>query len=168
MLELGRYRRPKMPRFERICTTCSDEVEDEIHFILRCPALVNARRPRAPPLDKCFKLYEDFQTCIKHNHAPSEKKMVIGMQLVTAFQVQFIGCIQVAGPYVCGCNYTREHGIRSKFTCRVMLNAYSGCLWGCIIVATQRWEQRQPTLGRKLMCLCYLTVTVVGSAPKGS
>ena len=60
MLELGRYRRPKMPRFERICTICSGEVEDEIHFILRCPALVNARKPL---LDKCFKLYEDFQTC---------------------------------------------------------------------------------------------------------
>ena len=92
MLELGRYRRPKMPHFERICTTCNSEVEDEIHFILRCPALVNTRRPRAPLLDKCFELHEDFQTCIKHNHAPNGKKMVIGVQLVTASQVQVIGC----------------------------------------------------------------------------
>ena len=53
-------RRPNLPRFERICTICSNEVEDEIHFILRCPALVNARRPL---LDKCFELHEDFQTC---------------------------------------------------------------------------------------------------------
>ena len=60
MLELGRYRRPKMPCFERICTICSGEVEDEIHFILRCPALVNAKRPLH---DTCFELHEDFQTC---------------------------------------------------------------------------------------------------------
>ena len=52
--------RPKMPHFERICTICSGDVDDEIHFILRCPALVNARRPL---LDKCFELHEDFQTC---------------------------------------------------------------------------------------------------------
>ena len=29
MLELGRYRRPKVPHSERTCTICSDEVEDE-------------------------------------------------------------------------------------------------------------------------------------------
>ena len=57
MLELGRYRRPKVPRTERICTICGSEVEDEIHFMLRCPALVNARRPI---LEECVKLCEDF------------------------------------------------------------------------------------------------------------
>ena len=40
ILELGRYRRPKVPRTERICTLCDSEVEDEIHFMLRCPAWV--------------------------------------------------------------------------------------------------------------------------------
>ena len=59
--------------------------------------------------------------------------------------------VQVAGHFVlsitdavcvCDCNYTGEHGVRSRCTiqlltksivvaCRVMLNAYSGCLWGC-------------------------------------
>ena len=57
MLELGRYRRPKVPRTERICTLCGSEVEDEIHFMLTCPALVNARRPI---LGECVKLCEDF------------------------------------------------------------------------------------------------------------
>ena len=59
MLELGRYRRPKVPRTERIC---GSEVEDEIHFMLRCPALVNARRPI---LGECVKLCEDF---LLHTH----------------------------------------------------------------------------------------------------
>ena len=36
---------------------CSGEVEDEIHFVLRCPALVNARKPL---LEKCIELLEDF------------------------------------------------------------------------------------------------------------
>ena len=28
----------------------------------------------------------------EHNHTPSGKKMVTGVQVVTAYQVQFIGC----------------------------------------------------------------------------
>ena len=46
-----------VPRTERICTLCGSEVEDEIHFMLRCPALVNARRHI---LGECVKLCEDF------------------------------------------------------------------------------------------------------------
>ena len=42
MLELERYRRPKVPRSERMC---SGKVKEGIHFGLRCPALVNARKP---------------------------------------------------------------------------------------------------------------------------
>ena len=35
LLELGRYRRPKVPRSERICPVCNvGPVEDEIHFII--------------------------------------------------------------------------------------------------------------------------------------
>ena len=41
---------------------------------------------------------------------------------------------------VCGCNYTWENGIKSRSTiqllpisaCRVMLNSYSGYLWGVL------------------------------------
>ena len=57
MVELGRYRRPRVPRTERICTIGGSEVEDEIYFMVRCPALVNARRPI---LGECVKLCEDF------------------------------------------------------------------------------------------------------------
>ena len=62
MLELGRYRRPKVPCSETICAICSSDVEDKIHFILRCPQLVNTRKPL---LEKSIELLEDFQTLNK-------------------------------------------------------------------------------------------------------
>ena len=44
--ELGRYRRPKIPRSEQQCTLCDmEEVEDELHFVFRCPRLAEARKP---------------------------------------------------------------------------------------------------------------------------
>ena len=59
LLELARYRRPKVPRSERICTICSSEVENKICFVLGCSALVNTRKPL---LEKCIELLENFQT----------------------------------------------------------------------------------------------------------
>ena len=39
LLELGRYRRPKIPRSDRQCTLCDmEEVEDELHFVFRYKA----------------------------------------------------------------------------------------------------------------------------------
>ena len=36
-IETGRYQRPRLPAEERLCKMCnSGEVEDEIHFLLRC------------------------------------------------------------------------------------------------------------------------------------
>ena len=59
LLELARYRRPKVPHSERICTICSSEVENKIYFVLGCSALVNTRKPL---LEKCIELLENFQT----------------------------------------------------------------------------------------------------------
>ena len=37
-IEIGRYERPKKPAEQRICQQCSlNQVEDELHFVLRCP-----------------------------------------------------------------------------------------------------------------------------------
>ena len=59
--------------------------------------------------------------------------------------------------------------------CRVMLNADSGCLWGCklvIIVVTQRWDDKQRAtncymlavpLGRRSLCLCCLHLSCLGA-----
>ena len=36
MIEEGRRKRPEVPRGERICLLCAEEVEDEIHFLMKC------------------------------------------------------------------------------------------------------------------------------------
>ena len=42
MIEEGRTKRPKIPRDERICLLCTEEVEDEIHFLIN----VQAKTPK--------------------------------------------------------------------------------------------------------------------------
>ena len=36
-IETGRYSKPKTPHNERCCKFCKDQVEDESHFLLKCP-----------------------------------------------------------------------------------------------------------------------------------
>ena len=44
VVETGRYRSPKVPLVDRVCTLCDTGcVEDEIHFITTCRALHNHR-----------------------------------------------------------------------------------------------------------------------------
>ena len=40
---MGRHFRPKIERNERFCFFCKDEIENEIHFVTKCP-LYNAER----------------------------------------------------------------------------------------------------------------------------
>jgi exonuclease III len=42
-IEIGRYKRPYLPREERICELCAGEVEDEAHFLFNCSVLTNIR-----------------------------------------------------------------------------------------------------------------------------
>jgi hypothetical protein len=42
-VEVGRYKRPLVPRHDRICEFCQDGVEDEAHFLFQCPTY---RTPR--------------------------------------------------------------------------------------------------------------------------
>ena len=37
MIEKGRHMRPRLERTDRKCFTCKDEVEDEMHFLIKCP-----------------------------------------------------------------------------------------------------------------------------------
>ena len=37
MIEKGRHMRPRLERTDRKCFTCKDEVEDETHFLIKCP-----------------------------------------------------------------------------------------------------------------------------------
>ena len=43
LIEKGRHFRPKIERIERKCFICKDEVEDESHFITKCPLHSNNR-----------------------------------------------------------------------------------------------------------------------------
>ena len=42
-IERGRYSRPMISREERFCKYCTNEIEDEKHFILKCPLYINIR-----------------------------------------------------------------------------------------------------------------------------
>ena len=43
-IEKGRYTNPKTPREERLCMLCNESViEDEVHFLLKCPVYTNLR-----------------------------------------------------------------------------------------------------------------------------
>jgi len=37
-IETGRYNLPSLPVNEKTCFNCFDKVEDELHFLLSCPA----------------------------------------------------------------------------------------------------------------------------------
>ena len=43
MIEKGRHVRPRMERNERKCFLCKDEIEDEKHFITKCPLYAQER-----------------------------------------------------------------------------------------------------------------------------
>ena len=36
-IEKGRHHKHPLPRSERLCPSCQNEVEDEFHFIIKCP-----------------------------------------------------------------------------------------------------------------------------------
>jgi hypothetical protein len=45
-IEKGRYSRPKIPANHRICTHCDcNEVEDELHLLMKCPLYSKERTP---------------------------------------------------------------------------------------------------------------------------
>ena len=37
LIEKGRYTKPKLDRSDRICFNCLSDIEDEFHFVIRCP-----------------------------------------------------------------------------------------------------------------------------------
>ena len=52
-VELGRYLKPYLPFEERICEKCfSDDIEDEIHFLLQCPNYSQKRKSLLNSINK--------------------------------------------------------------------------------------------------------------------
>ena len=45
MIEVGRHYRPKLEKEMRICPLCLLEVEDEMHFLIRCKIHEPLRKP---------------------------------------------------------------------------------------------------------------------------
>ena len=43
MIEKGRHTRPRIEKSERYCFICKNEVEDEIHFVTKCPLYSDER-----------------------------------------------------------------------------------------------------------------------------
>ena len=43
-IETGRYKKPFIPRENRLCDMCNDRVEDEAHFMFECPSLKEIRK----------------------------------------------------------------------------------------------------------------------------
>ena len=42
-IEKGRYSRPPVPASQRLCKSCKDKVEDELHFLIECSKLSESR-----------------------------------------------------------------------------------------------------------------------------
>ena len=68
LIEKGRHMRPRLERNERICFICKDAVEDEIHFITKCPLYSKER----------IKLYRSLQDSCAHfiSLATDEQKFI--------------------------------------------------------------------------------------------
>ena len=62
-IEKGRYRKPYVKPQDRICLMCKREMEDEIHFLLRCPRYESIRQ----------NFYQNIKSVGKVNHLESEK-----------------------------------------------------------------------------------------------
>ena len=43
MIEKGRHQKPVLERSERKCPFCESEIEDELHFVIKCPEYENER-----------------------------------------------------------------------------------------------------------------------------
>ena len=56
-IEVGRYRDIALPH--RICQVCNEAVEDEIHFLLECPAY---SAPRSKLFEKANVIENNFST----------------------------------------------------------------------------------------------------------
>ena len=61
--EKGRYRKPYIKPQNRICLVCKKEMEDEIHFLLRCPRYESIRQ----------NFYQNIKSLGKVNPLESEK-----------------------------------------------------------------------------------------------
>ena len=73
-IETGRHEKPKLNKNERIYASCVMGVEDEIHFVTKCPLFHDIR---APLFEACIELKPQF------NYYSDEEKFVLAMTTPT-------------------------------------------------------------------------------------
>ena len=59
-IETGRYIRPILPRNMRVCSVCSDSIEDEEHAIYHCPLYNDVRGNYRDLLERYSRVTEIF------------------------------------------------------------------------------------------------------------
>jgi hypothetical protein len=59
-IERGRWNKPIWPRSQRICPSCRLEVQDELHFVFRCPHNQSIRDRYADLLQNCHTMRRLF------------------------------------------------------------------------------------------------------------
>ena len=59
-IETGRHVRPKLERHERKCFICSDEIENELHFVVKCPLYSRERKVLYKALTQNSKHFESL------------------------------------------------------------------------------------------------------------
>ena len=67
LIERGRHMRPRLERCDRKCFRCSSDVEDECHFVIKCPLYIKERNCL---LDACRK------TCLSFDSMSEEQKFI--------------------------------------------------------------------------------------------
>ena len=62
LIETGRYSRPKIERDDRKCFICKDEIEDEQHFVTKCPLYSEERKHLYKSLRNNSKFFDSLNT----------------------------------------------------------------------------------------------------------
>ena len=60
LIETGRHLRPKLERHERKCFVCKDDIEDECHFVTKCPLYSSERNVLYNSLKGNSKFFESL------------------------------------------------------------------------------------------------------------
>ena len=82
MIEEGRRKRPKIPRDERICLLCTEEVENEIHFLIKCPSKSIERNLLFTEISKTVPSFSCLDPTSKFNFLMSQENKVINKLLI--------------------------------------------------------------------------------------
>ena len=67
LIERGRHMRPRLERSDRKCFRCSSDIEDECHFVIKCPLYIKERNRL---FDACRK------TCLSFDSMSEEQKFI--------------------------------------------------------------------------------------------